>query len=57
MSVAIGIAAVVFTVFDVLMWSPLPLDEGYWAVAIHGGLRGWLVAGHGLEDIECWRDS
>ena len=28
MSVAIGIAAVVFTAFDVIMWSQLPLDEG-----------------------------
>ena len=34
MSVAIGIAAVVFAAFDVIMWSRLPLDEGDRVVAI-----------------------
>ncbi len=34
MTVAIGIAAVVFAAFDILMWSPLPLDEGDRIVAI-----------------------
>ena len=34
MSVAIGIAAVVFAAFDVLLWTPLPLEEGDLIVAI-----------------------
>jgi len=34
MSVAIGIAAVVFAAFDVIMWSRLPLEEGDRIVAI-----------------------
>src|SRR6185436_5763820 len=58
MSVAISIAAVVFTAFDVLMWSPLPLDEGDRVVAIQvwdreDGRRrdtAW-------QDIERWRGS
>jgi hypothetical protein len=32
--VAIGIAAVVFAAFDLVLWSPLPLDEGDRVVAI-----------------------
>ena len=58
MSVAIGIAAVVFTAFDVLMWSPLPLDEGDRVVAIQMWDR---EAGRrrdtAWQDIERWRDS
>ena len=58
MSVAIGIAAVVFAAFDVLMWSPLPLEEGDRIVAIQiwdreAGQRrdtAW-------QDIERWRGS
>src|SRR5687768_13476905 len=34
MTLAIGIAAGVFAAFDVVMWSPLPLDEGDRVVAI-----------------------
>jgi predicted permease len=34
MTVAIGIAAVVFAAFDLVLWSPLPLDEGDRVVAI-----------------------
>ena len=58
MSVAIGIAAVVFTAFDVLMWSPLPLDEGDRVVAIQVWDR---EAGRrrdtAWQDIERWRGS
>ena len=58
MSVAIGIAAVVFAAFDVIMWSPLPLEEGDRIVAIQiwdreAGQRrdtAW-------QDIERWRAS
>ncbi len=58
MSVAIGIAAVVFAAFDVLVWSPLPLEEGDRIVAIQiwdreAGQRrdtAW-------QDIERWRGS
>jgi putative ABC transport system permease protein len=56
MSVAIGIAAVVFTAFDVIMWSSLPLEEGDRIVAIQVWDReaserrdaGW-------QDFERWR--
>ncbi len=58
MSVAIGIAAVVFAAFDVLLWTPLPLEEGDRIVAIQiwdreAGQRrdtAW-------QDIERWRAS
>jgi putative ABC transport system permease protein len=58
MSVAIGIAAVVFTAFDVIMWSSLPLDEGDRIVAIQAWDREaserrdtpW-------QDIVRWRDN
>ena len=58
MSVAIGIAAVVFAAFDVIMWSRLPLEEGDRIVAIQiwdreAGKRRdtpW-------QDIERWRGS
>ena len=58
MSVAIGIAAVVFTAFDVLMWSPLPLDEGDRVVAIQvwdreAGRRRDTT----WQDVERWRAS
>ena len=58
MSVAIGIAAVVFAAFDVIVWSPLPLDEGDRIVAIQVWDR---AAGErrdaAWEDIERWRTS
>jgi putative ABC transport system permease protein len=58
MSVAIGIAAVVFATFDVLAWSPLPLDEGDRVVAIQMWDR---EAGRrrdaSWQDVERWRDS
>ena len=58
MSVAIGIAAVVFAAFDVLIWSPLPLDEGDRIVAIQMWDR---EAGQrrdtAWQDIERWRSS
>jgi hypothetical protein len=58
MSVAIGIAAVVFAAFDVLLWTPLPLDEGDRIVA----LQLWdREAGQrrdtAWQDIERWRAS
>ena len=58
MSVAIGIAAVVFTAFDVVMWSPLPLDEGDRVVAIQvwdreAGRRRDTT----WQDVERWRAS
>jgi predicted permease len=56
MTVAIGIAAVVFAAFDVLMWSPLPLDEGDRVVAIQMWDR---AAGQRRDttwqDVERWR--
>ena len=58
MSVAIGIAAVVFAAFDVIMWSPLPLEEGDRIVAIQIWDR---EAGQRRDtpwqDIERWRGS
>ena len=58
MSVAIGIAAVVFAAFDVVMWSPLPLDEGDRVVAIQvwdreAGRRRDTT----WQDVERWRGS
>src|SRR5690606_1970777 len=58
MTVAMSIAAVVFAAFDIVLWSPLPLDEGDRVVAIHvwdreAGLRrdtAW-------QDVERWRGS
>ena len=58
MTLAITIAAVVFAAFDLIMWSPLPLDEGDRVVAIQvwdreAGRRRdttWL-------DLERWRAS
>jgi len=56
MTVAIGIAAVVFAGFDILMWSPLPLDEGDRVVAIQMWDR---EAGQrrdtAWQDVERWR--
>ena len=56
MSVAIGIAAVVFAAFDLLMWSPLPLDEGDRVLAIQVWDR---EAGQrrdtAWQDVERWR--
>ena len=58
MSVAIGIAAVVFAAFDIVMWSPLPLDEGDRVVAIQvwdreAGRRRDTT----WQDFERWRGS
>ena len=58
MTVAIAIAAVVFTAFDVVMWSPLPLDEGDRVVAIQvwdreAGRRRDTT----WQDVERWRTS
>ena len=58
MSVAIGIAAVIFAAFDILMWSPLPLEEGDRVVAIQVWDRkaserrdvSW-------QDLERWRGT
>ena len=58
MSVAIGIAAVVFAAFDVILWSRLPLDEGDRVVAIQvwdreAGRRRDTT----WQDLERWRAS
>jgi putative ABC transport system permease protein len=58
MTVAIGIAAVVFAAFDVVLWSPLPLDEGERVVAIQvwdreAGQRRDTT----WQDVERWRTS
>jgi putative ABC transport system permease protein len=58
MSVAIGIAAVVFAAFDVIVWSRLPLDEGDRVVAIQvwdreAGRRRDTT----WQDVERWRAS
>jgi predicted permease len=54
-SVAIGIAAVVFAAFDILLWTPLPLEEGDRIVAIQMWDR---KAGQrrdtAWQDIERW---
>jgi len=56
-AVAIGIAAVVFAAFDVVLWSRLPLDEGDRVVALQvwdrqaGRRRDTTV-----EDVARWRD-
>jgi predicted permease len=57
-TVAIGIAAVVFAAFDLVMWSPLPLDEGDRVVAIQvwdreAGRRRDTT----WQDVERWRAS
>src|SRR6186997_1355035 len=58
MSVAIGIAAVVFAAFDVIMWSRLPLEEGDRIVAIQVWDR---EAGKRRDtpwqDLERWRGT
>ena len=58
MTLAIGIAAVVFAAFDVVLWSPLPLDEGDRVVAIQvwdreAGRRRDTT----WQDLERWRAS
>jgi putative ABC transport system permease protein len=58
MTVAIGIAAIVFAAFDIIMWSPLPLDEGDRVVAIQvwdreAGRRRDTT----WQDFERWRAS
>jgi predicted permease len=58
MSVTIGIAAVVFAAFDVLLWTPLPLEEGDRIVVIQVWDR---EAGRrrdtAWQDVERWRAS
>jgi predicted permease len=58
MTLAIAIAAVVFTAFDVLLWSPLPLPDGERVVAIQvwdrdAGRRRDTT----WQDVERWRES
>ena len=58
MSVAIGIAAVVFAALDVIMWSRLPLEDGDRIVAIQiwdreAGRRRDTT----WQDVERWRAS
>jgi putative ABC transport system permease protein len=58
MTLAIGIAAVVFAAFDIIMWSSLPLDEGDRVVAIQvwdreAGRRRDTTR----QDLERWRTS
>ena len=58
MTLAIVIAAVVFAAFDIVMWSPLPLDEGDRVVAIQvwdreAGRRRDTT----WQDLERWRAS
>jgi predicted permease len=58
MSVAIGIAAVVFAAFDVILWSRLPLEEGDRIVAIQIWDREAGQRRHTpWQDIERWRGS
>jgi predicted permease len=58
MTLAIGIAAIVFAAFDFVLWSPLPLDEGDRVVAIQVWDR---EAGRRRDttwhDLERWRAS
>jgi predicted permease len=58
MTLAIAIAAIVFAAFDVVLWSPLPLDEGDGVVAIQvwdreAGRRRDTTQ----QDLERWRAS
>lgn len=58
MTVVIGIATVVFAAFDIIVWSPLPLDEGDRVVAIQMWDR---EAGERRDtawrDVERWRND
>jgi putative ABC transport system permease protein len=58
MTVAIAIAALVFTAFDVVMWGRLPIDEGDRVVAIQMWDR---EAGRRIDtawqDVERWRTT
>ena len=56
MTLAISIAAIVFAAFDIVMWSPLPLDDGDRVVAIQvwdreAGRRRDTT----WQDLERWR--
>ena len=58
MTLAIGIAAIVFAAFDTILWSPLPLDEGDRVVVIQvwdreAGRRRDTTG----QDLERWRSS
>ena len=58
MTLAIAIAAVVFAAFDIVLWSPLPLNEGDRVVAIQvwdreAGRRRDTT----WQDLERWRAS
>ena len=58
MTLAIGIAAIVFAAFDTIVWSPLPLDEGDRIVVIQvwdreAGRRRDTT----WQDLERWRTS
>jgi transcriptional regulator len=55
MTVAIAIAAVVFTAFDVLLWSSLPIDEGDRVVAIQmWDPKAGAVRDTAWQDVERW---
>ncbi len=58
MALTIGIAAAVFAAFDIIMWSPLPLEDGERVVAIQvwdskAGRRQDTT----WQDLERWRGS
>jgi predicted permease len=58
MTLAIAIAAIVFAAFDIILWSPLPIDEGDRVVAIQvwdreAGRRRDTT----WQDLERWRAS
>lgn len=58
MTLAIGIAAIVFAAFDMIVWSPLPLDEGDRVIAIQvwdreAGRRRDTTT----QDLDRWRSS
>ena len=58
MTVAIAIAAVVFTAFDVVLWSPLPIDEGDRVVAIQTwDPKAGKVRDTAWRDVERWKST
>lgn len=58
MSVAIGIAAVIFAAFDIIMLSPLPLEEGHRVVAIQvWDQKASERRDASWQDIERWRTA
>lgn len=58
MSVAIGIAAVIFAAFDIIMLSPLPLDDGDRVVAIQvWDRKSSERRDASFQDVERWRTA